>query len=177
MLFADAAATLDGYRITADGFLVADVRFARTGIQTYGGFELDRRDLPVVGVYRPGVEVFDADAMRSFAGKPLTMGHPAEAVSATTWRRHSIGRMGEEITRDGDFVRGTVIVQDAAAIEMIRNGTRELSAGYECGVEWMDGQNSDGQAYQAVQRSIRGNHVAVVDRARAGAACRIGIAA
>jgi uncharacterized protein len=177
MYFADAAASLDGYRITADGFLVANVRFARTGIQTYGGFELDRRDLAVVGVYRPAAEVFSAAAMRSFAHRPVTLGHPADGVSASSWRQHSIGSMGENITRDGDFVRGTVIVQDAAAIEMIKNGTRELSAGYNCDVHWEAGMAPDGQAYQAVQRSIRGNHVAIVDRARAGAACRIGIAA
>ncbi|MEO9299007.1 DUF2213 domain-containing protein [Devosia alba] len=177
MFFADAAASLEGYRLTADGFLVADVRFARTGIQTYAGFELDRRDLPTVSVYRPGAEVFSANAMRSFAGRPLTLGHPVEAVSAQTWRQHSIGRMGEEITRDGEFVRGTVIVQDAAGIEMIRNGTRELSAGYQCEIQWETGQTSDGQGYQAVQRTIRGNHVAIVGRARAGSACRIGVAA
>lgn len=173
MLFADALASLEDFRITANGFLVADVRFARTGIQSYGGAELDRQDLAIVDVLRPIAEVFNANAMRSFAGCPLTMGHPADAVSAATWRQHSVGRMGEEITRDGDFVRGKLIVQDATAIEMIRGGTRELSAGYTCELEWDTGSTAAGQAYQAVQRSIRGNHVAVVARGRAGAACRI----
>jgi hypothetical protein len=177
MLFADSTAALEGYRITGDGYLVADVRFARVGIQTYSGLELDRAEMAIVGVYRPVQEVFSAAAMRSFAGRPVTIGHPLDAVSSNTWRQHSVGRMGEEITRDGDFVRGTVIVQDAAAIEMVKNGTRELSAGYQCDVQWEAGKTSDGRAFQAVQRSIRGNHVAIVDRARAGAACRIGVAA
>lgn len=177
MLFADSTAALDGYRITGDGYLVADVRFARVGIQTYSGVEMERRDLAVVGVYRPVAEVFSADAMRSFAGRPLTLGHPIDAVSSNTWKQHAVGRMGEEITRDGDYVRGTVIVQDAAAIEMIKNGTRELSAGYNCSILWQDGQDQGGQAYRAIQQHIRGNHVAIVDQARAGSACRIGMAA
>lgn len=177
MLFADTATTLESYRITASGFLVADVRFARTGIQSYAGAEIDRSDLTLVDVYRPPAEVFSANAMRSFAGSPLTMGHPADAVSASTWRQHSIGRLGEEIIRDGDFVRATLIVQDAAAIDMIRGGTRELSAGYNCDVQWDAGKTADGHSYHAVQRLIRGNHVAVVDKARAGSACRIGMAA
>ncbi len=177
MLFADSIAAMDGYRMTADGYLVADVRFARTGIQTYTGQEMGRQDLAVVGVFRPVQEVFSASAMRSFAGRPVTLGHPLDGVSSTSWRQHAVGRMGEEISRDGDYVRGTVIVQDAAAIEMIKIGTRELSAGYNCEIEWEDGSAPDGQAYRAVQRRIRGNHVAIVDRARAGAACRIGEAA
>lgn len=177
MLFADSTAALDGYRITGDGYLVADVRFARVGIQTYSGIEMDRRELAVVGVYRPVAEVFSADAMRSFAGRPVTLGHPLDAVSSDTWKQHAVGRMGDEITRDGDYVRGTIIVQDAAAIDMIKQGTRELSAGYNCSILWQDGQTPGGQAYKAVQQRIRGNHVAIVDKARAGAACRIGAAA
>src|SRR5690606_35377481 len=109
--------------------------------------ELDRSDLTLVGVYRPGAEVFSAAAVRSFAGRPVTLGHPADLVSADTWRQHAIGHMGEEILRDGDFVRGTVIVQDAAAIELIKAGTRELSAGYNCEIQWQDGRSADGQAY------------------------------
>src|SRR6185369_15200906 len=55
-------------------------------------------------------------------------------------------------------------------------GKRELSNGYQCDLVIEDGE-VDGVAYQAVQRKIRGNHVAVVDKGRAGATCRIGDAA
>lgn len=177
MLFGDSSASMEGYRITAAGFLVGDVRFARTGIQVYGGLELDRRDMAVVSVYRSPAAVFDMATMRSFAMRPITMGHPPDGVSADTWKQHSIGYLNDEIARDGDYVRGTIVVQDGAAIEMIKNGTRELSAGYQCDVQWEAGNAPDGQAYQAVQRSIRGNHVAIVTRGRAGAACRIGSSA
>ncbi len=177
MFFADAAADLEGYRITSNGYLVADVRFARTGIQDYAGNELDRRDLPLVHVFRSDAEVFASAAMRSFAGRPVTLGHPADMVASTNWRKHAVGRVDDEIKRDGAFVRANIIVQDGAAIDMIRNGTRELSAGYQCEIQWQAGSTADGKAYQALQTAIRGNHVAIVDRARAGQACRIGLAA
>src|SRR5690606_7023306 len=98
-------------------------------------------------------------------------------VTSANWKTHAIGRMGDEVRRDGQYVRGTLIVQDGNAIELVRGGTRDLSAGYQCAVEWSAGLAPDGTPYQAAQRSIRGNHVAIVDRGRAGAACRIGMAA
>ncbi|WP_148934667.1 DUF2213 domain-containing protein, partial [Escherichia coli] len=48
------------------------------------------------------------------------------------------------------------------------------SAGYRCIVDWTAGLTDAGEPYDAVQRKIRINHVAFVDRGRAGAECRIG---
>ncbi|MBP1845913.1 hypothetical protein J2046_004187 [Rhizobium petrolearium] len=59
------AVILDGLRRTQDGYLVADARVARTGIQLYTGPEVDPenkhgfRDKAVVRVYRPEEEVFE----------------------------------------------------------------------------------------------------------------------
>jgi len=50
--------TLDGVKRTADGYLAAYARVARTGIQIYKGKELGRPDLGDVAVYRPASEVF-----------------------------------------------------------------------------------------------------------------------
>ncbi|MBO0903807.1 DUF2213 domain-containing protein [Jiella sonneratiae] len=173
MLFLDAA-PIDDWRISRDGYLVADVRIARAGIYQYAGRELGRADLGMVNVYRPPAAVFDARAMRSFALRPVTMDHPATGVSAATWRQHAIGTLGEEIRRDGIFLRGTAIIHDGAAIETIRAGKRELSAGYVSSLTWQDTATPEGERAQAVMGGITGNHVAVVERGRAGAQCRIG---
>ena len=51
--------TVSGVRRTEDGYLVAEARVARTGIQDYLGTEIDPdnehglRDKPIVRVYRP----------------------------------------------------------------------------------------------------------------------------
>lgn len=173
MLFADAASQIESYRITRDGFLVADVRFARAGIYQYGGPELDRPDKAVVDVFRPASSVFSAAAMRSFAHKPVTVDHPSESVSAANWKQHAVGQIGDEIRRDGDFVRATLTIHDAAAIEAIKEGRQELSAGYRSSIAWHDGE-ANGARYDAIMSEITGNHVALVFRGRAGRQCRIG---
>jgi len=47
-----------GVRRTRDGYLVADARVARAGIQIYAGREVGRPDLDEVRVWRPEDEVF-----------------------------------------------------------------------------------------------------------------------
>jgi len=45
--------------------------------------------------------------------------------------------------------------------------------GYRSEIEWRDGTTDDGQHYDAIQTKIRNNHIALVDRARAGHGARI----
>lgn len=168
------AATIGGARTTRDGYLVADAKIARTGIQLYAGAEVGRPAMPVVRVYRPEAEVFSKDAMQSMAYRPVTMDHPSEMVSADNWRKHSVGSTGAEIARDGDFIRVPLTLMDAQAIRDVQSGKRQLSVGYLCDLSFEAGTAPDGQAYDAVQRNIRANHLAVVAAGRAGPDCRIG---
>lgn len=172
MEFHDAL-TLDSPRRTADGYLVASVRAARTGIQEYAGSEVGKPDMKIVRVYRPADEVFSKDAMASFTSIPVTVDHPPVAVTADTWREHAVGNTGEDIARDGEFIRVPLIVKDASAIRQIEAGKRELSMGYTTELKW-DAGTFNGMAYDAVQTSLRGNHLAIVGRARGGDKLRIG---
>jgi hypothetical protein len=63
---------------------------------------------------------------------------------------------------------------DKATIADVEGGKRELSNGYASLIDFTPGETVNGQHYDAVQRQIRGNHVAVVDKGRAGPMCRIG---
>ncbi|WP_406858502.1 DUF2213 domain-containing protein [Alsobacter sp. KACC 23698] len=171
--FTDAVSLTDT-RTTRDGYLVADARIARTGIQIYLGAEMGRTDLAQVRVYRPEGEVFHADSLASFAHRPVTNDHPAEMVTAANWKKHAIGMMGGEVARDGTFIRVPLTLMDSAAIEAVKAGKRELSAGYQCDIDWTAGQTPQGEAYDAVQKNIRANHLAIVDAGRAGPLCRIG---
>lgn len=173
MQFTDAV-TIAGTRLRDDGYLVVDARVARTGIQAYLGSEVGRPDLPVVNVYRPEAEVFKADAMASFAHRPVTDDHPKGAVTADNWKQLSVGQTDGDIKRDGDFLRVPLMVADGATIQKVQAGKRELSAGYTCDLKWEPGVTPDGQTYDAIQTNIRANHVAVVQRGRAGKDCRIG---
>ncbi|QND32161.1 DUF2213 domain-containing protein [Sinorhizobium meliloti] len=173
MNFADAV-TVAGTRRTNDGYLVADVRTARTGIQLYAGHEVGKPEMATVKVYRPEAQVFDKASLGSYAHKPVTNDHPDEAVTADNWKALSVGQIGDEVARDGEFVRIPLIVMDGAAIGEIEGGKRELSAGYTCDLAWEPGTTPAGENYDAIQKDIRINHVAIVQRGRAGSEARIG---
>jgi hypothetical protein len=160
-------------RRTADGYLVTDARVARTGIQVYLGSELGRPDLSTVRVYRPESAVFAADAMRSYAHRPVTLGHRG-TVTAKNWRDVAAGSTGGEVVRDGEFVRVPLSLMDQAAIDAYDAGTRELSMGYDANLEFTDGKTPEGEAYDAIISGMQMNHLALVDQARGGQSLRIG---
>lgn len=162
--------TLDGTRLTGDGYLVTTARSVRTGVQLYAGREVGRPDLATVRVMRPADEVFSQDSLQSFSHAPVTLDHPSEPVTADNWSKLAVGEVSTAATKDGEWIALPLILKDAAAIAAVESGKRELSAGYTCELEWTDG-NPD---HDAVQRNIRINHLAVVDRARAGSDARIG---
>ena len=167
-------ATTSTVRRTADGYLVADARVARTGVQEYLGSELGKHDMPIVRVYRPDSSVFAQDAMHSYAHRPVTNNHPATQVSASNWKDTAVGNTGGEVVRDGEFVRVPLVLMDGAAIADYEDGKRELSMGYDAAIEWQDGVAPDGTPYQAIVTSMKMNHLALVDRARGGEQLRIG---
>ena len=174
MQFVDTA-PVSGTRMTKDGYLVADVRVARTGIQQYLAREIGLNRDGIVNVYRPEETVFSKDSMATFSGKPVTMLHPPEAVTADNWRKYAVGDIGEDIVRDGEFIRVPIKLMDAAAINAVYSGQRELSVGYKVEVELVDGVAPDGTPYQARQIGhLQVNHLAIVPRARGGENLRIG---
>lgn len=176
LLFCDTM-IMDGQaRLTAEGYLVAAPRIARTGIQQYLASELgltDRAANDVVNIYRPEKEVFSMDALKSLAHMPITVNHPEEFVDAKNWRDLTHGLTGGEVARDGDFIRVPMTLMDAQAVEQVRAGKKELSVGYYSDLEWTAGVTEKGERYDAVQTNIRGNHLAIVDRARGGRQLRV----
>lgn len=164
----------DSVRMTNDGYLTANARCARVGIQEYRGSELGRPDMSVVRVYRPESEVFSKDSLASYAHRPMTNDHPVELVTADNWKKYAIGQTGDEVARDGEAVRIPLVLMDAAAIKDVKGGKRELSLGYTTELKWGAGVTHDGKAFDAIQTCIRANHLAVVAAARGGPSLRIG---
>ena len=151
---------------TPEGFLICkDVPIARTGTQQYRGCEFGG---PVAdGIYnvqRPEAEVFDRAAVASFEGKPVCDEHPEEDVTPDNYGRYMKGVCRDVRRGDGDLSNCLVadlVIYDADLIGKIEAGKREISCGYDC--LWNPTSDS---SYD--QLEIRGNHVAVVDRGRAG---------
>lgn len=148
---------------TPEGYLVChDVPIARTGDMVYRAGELGLEgdpDRPVT-VRRYAEDVFDPAAVASFEGKDVTAGHPAESVGPANHAAYSKGHV-QNVRREGEKLVADLLVKDAGLISDIRNGVvREVSCGYLCSYE------PEGDHYR--QGNIRGNHVAVVPRGRAG---------
>jgi hypothetical protein len=130
--------------------------------------------MKAVRVYRDGAEVFADASLQSFSHAPITVDHPTEMVTAENWSRLAVGEVSTAAKKDGDWVMLPLILKDAAAIQSVIDGKRELSAGYVCELDFTSGVTADGQAYDARQKNIKINHLALVDRARAGSEARIG---
>ncbi|WFU89468.1 DUF2213 domain-containing protein [Rhizobium sp. CC1099] len=168
--------TLDGaIRRTADGYGVVSAKVARGGnVQLYLGSEVGMADKAAVRVYRPENEVFKKDAIASYAGVPVTVGHPKNGVSAETWKDLAVGEVGDDVLRDGEFVRVPMMLRDAKAIKTVEDGTRELSMGYSAEVTFADGVTPSGEAFDAIMSDFKMNHVAIVGKARGREELRIG---
>ena len=70
--------------------------------------------------------------------------------------------------QDGENVKVPIMVYDENAINSATSGrTKQLSLGYRLDLDETPGE-WNGQAYDAVQRNIRINHLALVSKARAG---------
>src|SRR3990172_900283 len=176
MDFVDSIQIADGtMRRTKDGYLAATARVARgNNGQRYLGSEMGKPDKSFVDVYRPDSEVFDKESLHSFAHRPLTNDHPHEAVTSDNWKEHAKGYTGDRIARDGEYIQVPLLMTDSDTIKAMEDGKRELSVGYQAEIEWKDGVTPSGLHYDAIQRNIRANHIALVDRARAGHGARIG---
>jgi hypothetical protein len=168
-----------------EGFIVArDVVIGRTGFQTYRIGDLPRGAARQFGVdvtnpeapidlYRPAEEVFSRETLASFEGKPLCDSHPYDGfVNATNFRQYARGhiqniRKGDEALEDGEWpLIADLVITDADLITKVKgNVARELSCGYSYSLR------REGE--KIMQVDIRGNHVAIVSKGRAGSEARI----
>ncbi len=176
MLIHDQATPLSRRR-TPEGFLQMRARIGRAGIQDYRAGEIGgpagaASDSPV-RVYRPPVEVFNPASLASFAGKPVTLDHPPAMVDSGNWKQVAVGHSGSSVERDGQHFATDLVVTDAAAVARAEAGS-ELSNGYWADFDFTPGLTPEGEPYDAVQRNIRGNHIALVDQGRCGPTCTVG---
>lgn len=149
---------------TPQGGIRAPAALTRTGILIYTNPDgSERRE------YRPAEEVFKADSLATLADAPVTNLHQG-MVTAGNWRRVAIGAVSGEARQDGEHVTATLVIQDEETIKRIESGTDrdEVSCGYSCSLDPTPGVTESGERYDAIQRDIVYNHVALVPRGRAG---------
>jgi len=170
--------SVEDYKRTDQGFLVFDnSRLARVGIQEYRASELapafNHLDASaIVRIYRPPEEVFAKDALASIAGKPITIRHHG-MLDSKSISDVQVGHVGDSVEPDGDFVKARTYVTSEDGVRAVERGLRQLSVGWRFKVDMQSGTTPKGEAYDAIAREIRGNHVALVERGRCGSECRV----
>lgn len=146
-----------------DGRVLAQGRLTRSGVFKYRNYDGSiRRE------YRPPDEVFKSDSLDSLKFAPVTDDHPTDFVSLENYRDTSKGTVGESIKRDSNFVVASLSFTDKELITKLDTGKVQLSCGYVADMDYTPGVTPGGDAYDAIQRNITYNHVAVVDTGRAG---------
>ncbi len=157
---------------TGAGAARVPATIARTGIQKYGNLV----------EYRPPEEVFAADSLASLGSTPVTVGHPPDGVTPANMRALQIGHVSDApaesaVKLDGssdEWVRAMMVIGAADVLDTLDAAAQgpEVSCGYSCRLDMTPGVAPDGTRYDAIQRDIRFNHVAVLlagEKPRAGA--------
>lgn len=151
----------DNYAIQAiktdEGFVRDAPIIGRTGILEYRNVDGSiRRE------YRPPQEAFNVDSLASIRGKPITLGHHGLVSSANYRETKPVGTVISDGRQDGNNIRADVVIYS------LDTDDRELSCGYQTELDETPGVTEDGEHYDAIQRNIRYNHLAIVPRGRAG---------
>ena len=158
---------LDATYFTDEGYLVDHPIVTSVGIFVYHNPDgSERREL------RLPEEVFAEKSLASYKGKPIIITHDAGYVDTDNVKEESIGTILSEGYRDGDDVRAEIIIHDTDSLKKYK--MRELSCGYNLRLDETPGV-WEGEPYDAIQRDIEINHLALVDKARAGEQARLNI--
>lgn len=152
---------------TREGYLKDEPIVTSVGIFEYLNDDgTKRREL------RLPEEVFDPASLASYEGKPIIITHDAGEVDKNNVQQEIIGTILSPGIQDGEDVRARIVIHNTDAMK--RSGLKELSLGYSLDLDETPGV-WNGQPYDAIQRNIRINHLALVESARAGDQARLNI--
>jgi|TARA_R100000081_G_scaffold13358_1_gene5327 hypothetical protein len=155
--------------ITDEGYLKVWCKAARVGTQLY-----TRGDGTQVREYRPEDEVSNPDSLASFGMKAVTLNHPKVLLDSKTTKLHQVGHAGSHVRFSDGFVEVALVITDQNAIDAVQRGdAQEVSAGYRVDYDPTPGVTPNGESYDGIQRNIKVNHIALVNRGRAGREARL----
>lgn len=144
---------------TAEGFIRDSPIVGRAGILKYKNADgSDRFE------YRPPEEAFKADSLATLMGKPITIGHKAMVSAGNAKDISPVGTVLTAGRQDGNDIRADVVIYN------LDTDARELSCGYHLDLDETPGTTPDGEHYDAIQRNIVYNHLAICRKGRAGVA-------
>lgn len=135
-----------------------DATVSKPGVYNY-----TRADGTIVREYLPPEEVIKADSLASLEDATVTHRHPGNMVDPGTWGTVSIGH-ARNARADGNRAAATLVISRADAQSKIGTELVEVSRGVKVRVDETPGITPEGEHYDAVQRDVVYNHIAVGPR-------------
>ncbi|WKT00524.1 DUF2213 domain-containing protein [Gallibacterium salpingitidis] len=162
-------------------FEVKDNPLSKEGVFLYRGSQITLSDGSkppnpddLYAVYRPAEEL--EKAVNTFKLLPWVDEHAmlgSEDIGMTPAEKKGVsGVIGEDVYVNNGTLYGNIKVFSERFARQIEAGKKELSLGYRCKYEHSPGV-WNGQKYDYVQRELKGNHLALVDKGRMGADVRV----
>jgi len=154
-------ALIQDYIETPEGYLTVTAPITRPGVFPY------RHNDGIVMEAKLPEDLFSAKTVSSANAKPVTDDHPSELVTSANHKEYAKGMTHTNAVVRDHKLYISFTVTDADTINKIKNGKRELSIGFLADIEKATG-DYEGTKYDAIQRNMQINHVAIVDKGRAG---------
>ena len=154
-----------------NGMLTAKVNLTKAGVYPYlysDGRLVKEAKLPE--------EIFSQATIDSANGAVITDNHPdinqdSGLVNSSNYSKLVKGNVFN-VKQDGLFLSGLEKVFDSDLQKRILSGEQiQVSIGFEQKTDWTAGEYN-GEKYDCIQRDIRINHIAHVEKGRAGEECR-----
>ena len=161
--------------VDENGFITYfDIPISSEGVYDYAGFQIADNLPPkeVFKVYRPASEVCKKSFVDSLQEMPLVDDHTMIGEGFTPVDKKNAGGVMFNVRSKGDHLLCDMKIWGEKMKQKIRMGKRELSLGYIGYFRKQEGRFK-GKPYQFVMFGLRCNHVALVDDARMGHACRL----
>ena len=161
--------------VDENGFITYfDIPISSEGVYDYAGFQIADNLPPkeVFKVYRPASEVCKKSFVDSLQEMPLVDDHTMIGEGFTPVDKKNAGGVMFNVRAKGDHLLCDMKIWGEEMKQKIRMGKRERSRGYIGYFRKQEGRFK-GKPYQFVMFGLSCNHVALVDDARMGHACRL----
>ena len=147
---------------------------SKEGVFPYLGSQISSELEPnkIYKVYRPMSEISAPETIESFDGIPLIDEHEMLGEGFTKYDDRPAGGIVYHTHAENGKLYGDIRIFSEQLKDEIESGKKELSMGYSCRYEPEKGVFND-EYYDFIQRDLRGNHVALVNRGRMGSDVRV----
>nr|WP_004472601.1 DUF2213 domain-containing protein [Leptospira santarosai]EMN20133.1 PF09979 family protein [Leptospira santarosai serovar Arenal str. MAVJ 401] len=142
-----------------------------------GVFPYTHSDGRIVREAKLPEELFSPETLASIPGRPITKNHPPVSdndglINDTNFSLYAKGCLGDSVQVKDDAIWVNETIWDAELKDSLKRRDKvQVSPGFRSRLDWTPG-TFRGQQYDVVQRDIRFNHGAHVDKGRAGDSVR-----